>query len=220
MGLLQCSQMYCNNGILLYLLADEAEALFAERFPSDTSENTSSITNEILVAMGQYKGVFTICATNFPQKLDNAFIRRLQKRILIGMPESIERKLLLKKSLKKRHHCLHEFDLDTIANDLDGYSAFDISTVIREAQNLACKNTLLIQYFKKLSTLHQVMVPCSEAEPNAVKVTCDELEERGQCYIPLKITVCHVVDAMTVQKSTVDKKMYSDLMEFHKKFGC
>ena len=205
---------------MVNVISDEAEALFAERFSSSTSDNPNSITNEILVAMGQYKGVFTICATNYPQKFDNAFIRRLQKRILIGMPDYSERMLLLKHSLKKRNHCIHDFDLELISKELEGYSAFDINTVIREAQNFACKNTSKMKHFKILSPLHQVMVPCNECEPNAVKVSSDELDEKGTLYIPLKMTVRDVMDAIKVQKSTVETKMYTELMEFNKKFGC
>ena len=49
------------------------------------------VKNQFLVELdgigGDMEGVLVLCATNLPGKLDNAFLRRLEKRVYIPLPE-------------------------------------------------------------------------------------------------------------------------------------
>ncbi len=54
------------------------------------------------------EGVLVLCATNLPGKLDNAFLRRLEKRVYIPLPEEEDRKNFLKLHLKKLNNLLNE----------------------------------------------------------------------------------------------------------------
>ena len=79
---------FCRNVKELFELArerkpsiifiDEVDALFASR-ESHQSESAKRITNQFLVQMNELDGgVLIIGATNLPQNLDTAFIRRFQ----------------------------------------------------------------------------------------------------------------------------------------------
>jgi SpoVK/Ycf46/Vps4 family AAA+-type ATPase len=82
--------------------------------------------------------VLIIGATNRPQEIDDAFIRRMSKRLYIPLPNFISRKQLIenvvkKEMEKKNKYSLNEKDLEEIVVKSKGYSGSDMINVCREA---------------------------------------------------------------------------------------
>lgn len=76
--------------------------------------------------------IYVIAATNKPWRLDEAFIRRFQKRIFIPLPNKEARVELLKlytKGLKLSE----DVDLEKLSEILDGYTSSDIRDIIMAA---------------------------------------------------------------------------------------
>ncbi|MEM2205703.1 MAG: ATP-binding protein, partial [Sulfolobales archaeon] len=76
--------------------------------------------------------IYVIAATNKPWRLDEAFIRRFQKRIYIPLPNKEARVELLKlytKGLKLSG----EVDLEKLAEMLEGYTSSDIRDIVMAA---------------------------------------------------------------------------------------
>jgi SpoVK/Ycf46/Vps4 family AAA+-type ATPase len=76
--------------------------------------------------------IYVIAATNKPWRLDEAFIRRFQKRIYIPLPNKEARVELLKlytKGLKLSK----DVDLEKLADILDGYTSSDIKDIVMAA---------------------------------------------------------------------------------------
>jgi SpoVK/Ycf46/Vps4 family AAA+-type ATPase len=76
--------------------------------------------------------LYVIAATNKPWLLDDAFIRRFQKRIYVGPPDSTTRLQLL------RHYASNlrlaeDVDLEEIARMTEGYSPADIYNICLDA---------------------------------------------------------------------------------------
>ena len=82
--------------------------------------------------------VFLLAASNLPWELDMALLRRLEKRILVPLPESEAREGMV------RHHlppgppgsgkrAEEDIDFAGVAEALDGYSGSDIRLVCKEA---------------------------------------------------------------------------------------
>jgi len=76
--------------------------------------------------------IYVIGATNKPWRLDEAFIRRFQKRIYIPLPDKRARLELLK-LYTKGLRLASDVDLNELAEKLDGYSASDIKDIIMAA---------------------------------------------------------------------------------------
>lgn len=74
-----------------------------------------------------------LAATNRPQELDQAALRRLVKRIYIPLPELSTRKSLLVHLLSTTSHSLSSSEITRIAQDMHGYSSSDITALAREA---------------------------------------------------------------------------------------
>lgn len=87
--------------------------------------------------------VYVIGATNKPWSLDEAFIRRFQKRIYTPLPdESTRRKIL--ELLTSKIRLSRSVDLGELARVLEGYTGSDIRDIVQEAYMNSVR-----EYFEK-----------------------------------------------------------------------
>eukprot|EP00918_Siedleckia_nematoides_P098148 GHVU01214866.1.p1 GENE.GHVU01214866.1~~GHVU01214866.1.p1 ORF type:complete len:157 (+),score=37.43 GHVU01214866.1:157-627(+) len=87
------------------------------------------------------KMVIVLAATNFPWDIDEALRRRLEKRIYIPLPTPPGRKKLLEINLKDVT-VADDVNLESIAQELDGYSGADITNVCRDAAMMAMRRRI------------------------------------------------------------------------------
>jgi katanin p60 ATPase-containing subunit A1 len=85
--------------------------------------------------LGDGNKVFVLAATNFPWDLDEALLRRFQKRVYIPLPDAAGRKAVLEMNL--RDLAALSLDFDEWADRLEGYSCADIAHLCRDAAQLA-----------------------------------------------------------------------------------
>ena len=77
--------------------------------------------------------ILVIGATNRPQDLDNAALRRLTARLYIPLPDLTARKQMIKNHLKNENHSLTEQQIQTLAEKTEGYSGADMRELCRES---------------------------------------------------------------------------------------
>ncbi|KAI9100442.1 P-loop containing nucleoside triphosphate hydrolase protein [Phlyctochytrium arcticum] len=119
------------------IFIDEIDSILTERSESE-HEASRRLKTEFLL---QFDGLGTdaedrllvLAATNRPQELDEAALRRLVKRIYIPLPETSTRLALITSLLKDHKHSLSKTDLNRLVLASDGYSASDITALAREA---------------------------------------------------------------------------------------
>lgn len=119
------------------IFIDEIDSMMSTR---TTNENEASrrLKSEFLV---QFDGVtsnsddlvIVIGATNKPQELDDAVIRRLVKRIYIPLPDANVRRILFKHKLKGQAFSLPSGDLERLVEETEGYSGSDLQALCEEA---------------------------------------------------------------------------------------
>jgi katanin p60 ATPase-containing subunit A1 len=78
------------------------------------------------------QNVFVMAASNLPWDLDVAVLRRLEKRVLVGLPEQLAREHMLRQNLKGRVD-ESTIDFEQIALITEGYSGADMELLCREA---------------------------------------------------------------------------------------
>lgn len=102
---------------------------------------SSASANEQQAEGERMKNVIVLAATNRPQDLDEAFRRRLEKRIYIPLPNEKGRKLLFEINLKGIK-LAEEVNFDKLCKMTKGYSGADISNVCRDAAMMPMRRKL------------------------------------------------------------------------------
>ncbi|EFJ42697.1 katanin p60 catalytic subunit [Volvox carteri f. nagariensis] len=114
---------------------DEIDALMAARGGEGEHEASRRMKTELLIQMdGLARGgelVFVLAATNLPWELDMALLRRLEKRILVPLPNSAARRAMFGTLLAGR--CAADVSVDMLADKTEGYSGSDVAVVAKEA---------------------------------------------------------------------------------------
>lgn len=119
------------------IFMDEIDSIMSTRVANE-HDASRRLKSEFLV---QFDGVtsnpddlvIVIGATNKPQELDDAVLRRLVKRIYIPLPDQNVRRLILQKNLKGQAFSLPGGDLEKLARVTEGYSGSDLQALCEEA---------------------------------------------------------------------------------------
>uniref|UniRef100_A0A667Y9H5 Katanin catalytic subunit A1 like 2 n=1 Tax=Myripristis murdjan TaxID=586833 RepID=A0A667Y9H5_9TELE len=138
--LFELARYYAPSTIFL----DELDSVMGHRRSSSGGEHESSrrVKAELLVQMdGLARSddlVFVLAASNMPWELDHAMLRRLEKRILVGLPSEPARQVMISHWLPPLSstggvELQTELDYQTLAKETEGYSGSDIRLVCREA---------------------------------------------------------------------------------------
>ncbi|AHC23993.2 MULTISPECIES: AAA family ATPase [Mycobacteriaceae] len=125
---------------------DEIDALAPRRGQSHDSGVTDRVVAALLTELDgiePLRDVVVLGATNRPDLIDPALLRpgRLERLVFVEPPDADARRDILR-TAGKSIPLSPEVDLDTLADDLDGYSAADCVALLREAALTAMRRSI------------------------------------------------------------------------------
>ncbi|CAI9302487.1 unnamed protein product [Lactuca saligna] len=114
------------------IFVDEVDSMLGQRTRVGEHEGMRKIKNEF---MSHWDGLLTktgerilvLAATNRPFDLDEAIIRRFERRIMVGLPSVENRETILKTLLTKEK--VEELDFKELAIMTEGYSGSDLKNL-------------------------------------------------------------------------------------------
>lgn len=135
--LFELAEHYAPSTIFL----DELDSIMSQRQSGASGgehEGSRRMKTELLIQMdglSKRKGqVFVLAASNLPWDLDQAMLRRLEKRILVGLPDTESRKYIMRKLLSHdEYSSLTDTDFECLAQATENYSGADLSLVCKES---------------------------------------------------------------------------------------
>ncbi|VDK83078.1 unnamed protein product [Litomosoides sigmodontis] len=185
------------NGQPTIIFIDEIDSILCERNEKET-EVSRRMKTEFLIQMdgmlsSKDDRLLVIGATNRPEELDSAVLRRFPKRILIDVPNAVARLkliiLLLEKT--KTSFNLHLSQRQILAERTHGYSNSDLVALCREAAMVPIRD-LSRKDIKNLAsteirpiTLHDFEVAMKAIKPSTNERMLQKLRKyaatAGQC---------------------------------------
>lgn len=161
--------------------------------------------------------IFVLAASNLPWDLDNAFLRRLEKRIFVPLPNEAARKCMMQQHFASNHILEHAQDLDLCAKQTQNYSGSDIK--------LLCKEIAMRPIRRILQQLEELEISQKE----------DPSKQKNHCYSNLNDTVLSkkisrfmkqniitsddILGALKCTKSSSDRALCSKYKEWAGNFG-
>jgi len=122
------------------IFIDEIDSMLTARGGKNEAESSRRIKTEFLIqfdgvkkASDTEKRVLVIGATNLPDQLDEAVLRRFGKRIMVPLPDPDTRRGILRLLMSKQKTSLSDKDYDFVVERCDGYSCSDLSTLCKDA---------------------------------------------------------------------------------------
>jgi SpoVK/Ycf46/Vps4 family AAA+-type ATPase len=113
------------------IFIDEADAVFRKR-SADDSEYRRDMLSQFLQewdgVSSSSKGGFVMVATNRPEDLDAAVLRRLPRRIYVGLPSDEDREAILRIHLKEEK-LGDDVDLEDIARQASEFTGSDLKNL-------------------------------------------------------------------------------------------
>ncbi|WOL17047.1 katanin p60 ATPase-containing subunit A-like 2 isoform X4 [Canna indica] len=130
------------------IFLDEIDAIISQRGEARSEHEASRrLKTELLIQMdGLTKTddlVFVLAATNLPWELDAAMLRRLEKRILVPLPEPEARHAMFKELLPSVPGEA-EIPYDSLVESTEGYSGSDIRLVCKEAAMQPLRHLMMV----------------------------------------------------------------------------
>jgi len=202
------------------IFIDEVDSLCRARSDgtSDSSGNSrDSIKTEFLVQMTEAaksdKQILVLGATNLPWALDEAFLRRFEKRIHIPLPVSGARRDLF---------CIHGGKfmetkwLKRLASATEGFSGADIATVVKTAKLIRIRKVREATHFYH-DKERDFFYPCSSKHPDAFEAAWSDLDGNKLRNPPLTVRDFRV--AIQHSSATVSKESIKKHKDWTEDFG-
>ncbi|XP_060943105.1 spastin [Limanda limanda] len=119
------------------IFIDEVDSLLCERREGEHDASRRLKTEFLIEFDGVQSGgddrVLVMGATNRPQELDEAVLRRFAKRIYVALPDEQTRLTLLKNLLGKHGNPLSQNELSLLSKKTAGYSGSDLTSLAKDA---------------------------------------------------------------------------------------
>ncbi|XP_029376861.1 spastin isoform X2 [Echeneis naucrates] len=119
------------------IFIDEVDSLLCERREGEHDASRRLKTEFLIEFDGVQSGgddrVLVMGATNRPQELDEAVLRRFAKRVYVALPDEQTRATLLNNLLEKHGKPLSKNELSTLARMTAGYSGSDLTSLAKDA---------------------------------------------------------------------------------------
>jgi len=171
------------------IFVDEVDSLLSTRKESDDALwrlKTEFLIQLDGIAANPNDRIVLIAATNMPQKLDQAVLRRFQKRIMIPLPTLENRVELLTRLLGTQANNLTSAQIKEISQMTHNYSGSDLTQLAKDAAMVPIRHlsSAEISKLNKIRAMNftDIKVAMARVRPSTTSASIAELESWTRSY--------------------------------------
>ncbi|CAJ1976994.1 unnamed protein product [Sphenostylis stenocarpa] len=201
------------------IFIDEVDSMLGQRTQSGEHEAMRKIKNEFMVHWDGLlskpgKRILVLAATNRPYDLDEAIIRRFERRIMVGIPSAENREMILK-TILAQEKC-ENIDFKELSIMTEGYTGSDLKNLCTAAAYRPVRELLQQERLKEKEKKEK------EGEVQGSENASDAKEDEKHQVITLRPLI---MEDMRQAKSQVNASfaaegsIMSELEEWNDLFG-
>ena len=207
---------YANKNKPIAIFFEEIDLIFGESEIEEIRKLTSQFLTKINSDyISSELGINLLATSENPWKLYPAINRRFNK-YYIALPETKDRKLMIKHNIQTLYNNITEEQFDKLGELTEGYSYSDINNLTQEVINLSKEKCLSEIYFKYLNENH--IIPCSSNEQDSFEIKNKDTFDKKNLITPFIIFEYFTMSLQKI-KSTTDKILLVKYEKFTEENG-
>jgi SpoVK/Ycf46/Vps4 family AAA+-type ATPase len=238
-----------DSSAMAIIFMDEAEGIMLSRNISTLSNETINAVKLLVLmkltqlddfnkeqeAAGKSGRVLFIAATNYPGNLDDAFLRRFERRVFVDLPDVESRKDQIRMGLLAPPFNLNLslLELECLGHMTNTFSPSDIQQTLKSAQSVLPDLTLESSSYFRLNErgkyeivplINPELPPCSACSVMVYDKQCPKCKciYMQVLKIPVQllettvfISIADVIDVFAKQRSSLNQDAYDKLKAWH-----
>ncbi|CAH9110247.1 unnamed protein product [Cuscuta europaea] len=204
------------------IFVDEVDSMLGQRTRVGEHEAMRKIKNEF---MTHWDGLLTkpgerilvLAATNRPFDLDEAIIRRFERRIMVGLPSAENREKILRTLLAKEK--VEDIDFKELATMTDGYSGSDLKNLCITAAYRPVRELIQQEREKDMEKKHKAEEGQSAEDDKKDPDKKDEAEERVITLRPLNMEDMKQAKNQIAASFAVGGSIMAELKQWNELYG-
>ncbi|KAB1215393.1 ATPase family AAA domain-containing protein 1-A [Morella rubra] len=210
------------------IFVDEVDSMLGQRTRVGEHEAMRKIKNEF---MAHWDGLLTkpgerilvLAATNRPFDLDEAIIRRFERRIMVGLP-SVENRAMIFRTLLAKEKVEEGLDFKELANMTEGYTGSDLKNLCTTAAYRPVRELIqqerLKDLEKKQKAEEQKEVQSAEGQNSGSASDNEEVqEERVITLRPLDMEDLRRAKNQVAASFASEGSIMSELQQWNQLYG-
>ncbi|XP_056174182.1 uncharacterized protein LOC115675410 isoform X3 [Syzygium oleosum] len=152
------------------IFVDEVDSMLGQRTRAGEHEAMRKIKNEFMthwdgLLTKQGERILVLAATNRPFDLDEAIIRRFERRIMVGLP-SLENREMILRTLLAKERVEEGLDFKELATMTEGYSGSDLKNLCTTAAYRPVRELIQQERVKELQEKNERAAGVASEEGN------------------------------------------------------
>ncbi|CAC5398762.1 VPS4 [Mytilus coruscus] len=197
---------------------------FEQLFEYDESENDRipRIRTELLYQIDHCaENVYIVVGTPKPWMIHSTFLKRLDKRVLVPLPDEEARRQIFIKNIKPLKNDVKDEDYLTFAHKTDGYTGADICIIVRDAAMAPVRKIQNASHFKKVQgpsltdpdvVVDDLLTPCASQDSMAIEMSWFDVPE-DKLSEPT-VTTDDILKSLNASKPSIDEEYLKKLNDF------
>ncbi|PIN21674.1 AAA+-type ATPase [Handroanthus impetiginosus] len=202
------------------IFVDEVDSMLGQRTRAGEHEAMRKIKNEF---MTHWDGLLTkpgerilvLAATNRPFDLDEAIIRRFERRVMVGMPSVESREMILRTLLSKEK--VEDLDFKELAVMTEGYSGSDLKNLCVTAAYRPVRE--LIQQERQKAKEKKLRDEEGDSSGEASATTEETKEEKVISLRPLNMEDMRQAKNQVAASFATEGSVMSELKQWNELYG-